>query len=1100
MYYKCNQCHLKILRHAYHILCNACKRYYHMKCLTIVPVEIDYLKENSSEWLCETCLSENLPFNNIENQNEFLDTIFCLNHTGNHFCQISEKIFNPIELNEDYNEIDALNDVDPDLNFYNGLQQSINNCKYYLEDVFNEEYNNSPNNEHFSMLHMNIRSVKRHLGQLEAYLGLLDHKFRIIALTESWITDYDSNLYNLPYYELFENHRSIRSGGGVALYIDMKYESKHRRDLDFFTEHCESVFVELDKVSIGLARNVIIGCIYRVPNKDVNSFLDSIKPVLECVRKENKLCYLLGDFNLDLMNSDNHSITGEYLDFLTSYCFFPLINRPTRVTSDTATIIDNIFTNNLNALENSMHGVFVTDISDHYPVFYISFSDSKKSKDVDILKRKYTSNNKQSFLDSLKDISWKSVFDHSTTNLSFGCFLDIIRELHNRHFPKVRIKVRHRNNKSWLSDDLKEEIKYKNKLYKLSKKIPCLRNELIYKTFKNRLQHKIKIEEKNHYCDLFQKYKGNMKRSWSLIKTILYRGSKTKIQNKFALSNGDVVTDRNIICEKFNNFFTGIGPSLANAIPDQDKTPKSYLSDRLTNTIFLYAVTEKEIEKIVTDLNNGAPGYDDIPALILKLALPYIKEPMMYICNLSLLEGVFPECLKIANVVPLFKSGDSMLFNNYRPVSLLSVFSKVFEKVMYSRLSDFLKTHKLLYKYQFGFRKDHSAYMALMILIDKITNCLENGDHVVGVYLDFSKAFDTVNHKILLNKLEHYGIRGPALLWFESYLSDRKQFVTYDNASSNCSLISCGVTQGSILGPLLFLIYINDLNNVCKDAMSIFFADDSNLFLNGKDISKIETELNEILANISEWLKVNKLSLNVKKTHFMIFSRAKSKANLSVNLKIDGENLLEVEKTKFLGVIIDNRLSWRDHVNYISGKIARGIGILIKARAVLNKGTLITLYYSFVYPYYTYCNHIWGSSCSKNIKRLFVLQKKAIRIICHAHMRSNSEPLFREMKLLNVWQINKFLIGQFMYKSYHNLLPPIFDSNFVRTRGIHQYDTRQAPAYFDIIKVRTEYRKASIRFRGPTIWNNLIKNKISPDIGICTFKFKLKNFLLTDTL
>ena len=212
-----------------------------------------------------------------------------------------------------------------------------------------------------------------------------------------------------------------------------------------------------------------------------------------------------------------------------------------------------------------------------------------------------------------------------------------------------------------------------------------------------------------------------------------------------------------------------------------------------------------------------------------------------------------------------------MLFNNYRPVSLLSVLSKVFEKVMYCRLSEFLKSHELIYKHQFGIQKDHSAYMALMVLVDKLTKSLENGDHVVGVYLDFSKAFDTVNHRILLKKLEHYGIRGPALLWFESYLSGRKQFVTYDNVSSSHSYITCGVPQGSILGPLLFLIYINDLNYVCKDAMSIFFADDSNLFINGKDVTKIESDLNEILNNISEWLKVNKLSLNVKKNSFHDF-------------------------------------------------------------------------------------------------------------------------------------------------------------------------------------------------------------------------------------
>ena len=595
-----------------------------------------------------------------------------------------------------------------------------------------------------------------------------------------------------------------------------------------------------------------------------------------------------------------------------------------------------------------------------------------------------------------------------------------------------------------------------------------------------------------------------MKKSWNLIKSILYRGYKSKAQNKFVLNDGTFVTDKSIICEKFNNFFTGIGPSLANAIPNQSKKPESFMNDKVLNNMLLSMVTEGEMERLVMDLNEGATGYDDIPASLIKLALPHIKQPLVYLCNLSLFEGVFPEAMKIANVVPLFKSGNSMMFNNYRPVSLLCVLSKVFEKVMYARLNEFIKSNDLLYDFQFGFRKDHSAYMALMVLVDKLTKCLENGDIITGVYLDFSKAFDTVNHKILLTKLEHYGIRGAALSWFESYLSNRSQFVTYENASSKPKVISCGVPQGSILGPLLFLMYINDLNFVCKDAMSIFFADDSNLFKNGKDITKLEEELNEILSNISEWLKVNKLSLNVKKTHYMIFSKKKIKPGVpkpSVNLSIDGQPLSEVEKTKFLGVIIDNTLTWEHHIKYISGKIARGIGILIKAKDILNKDTLVTLYYSFVYPYYVYCNHIWGSSCSKHLRRLFVLQKKAIRIICKsrptkAEPKCHTEPLFKELKLLDVWQINQFMLSQFMYKCYHEKLPSLFDSYFIRTRDLHSLNTRQAPCYYELPKVRTEYRKMSIRFRGPSVWNTIIENKVSPDIGICTFKHNVKYLLL----
>ena len=227
---------------------------------------------------------------------------------------------------------------------------------------------------------------------------------------------------------------------------------------------------------------------------------------------------------------------------------------------------------------------------------------------------------------------------------------------------------------------------------------------------------------------------------------------------------------------------------------------------------------------------------------------------------------------------------------------------------MYDRLLEFLENHKLLFSGQFGFIRLHSSYMALMILMDKLISSLDKGETVIGIFLDFSKAFDTVDHEILLQKLFHYGVRGCALDWFRSYLCGRKQYVTYNSISSNTRNINCGVPQGSILGPLLFLIYINDLSRVCKYTTPLLFADDTNIFLNGVDLKQMETAINEELLNISKLLKANKLSLNVKKTHYMIFTRKKH-IDSNINLSIDGESICEVQKTKFLGVIIDKKNS-----------------------------------------------------------------------------------------------------------------------------------------------------------------------------------------------
>ena len=350
------------------------------------------------------------------------------------------------------------------------------------------------------------------------------------------------------------------------------------------------------------------------------------------------------------------------------------------------------------------------------------------------------------------------------------------------------------------------------------------------------------------------------------MKNIINKNKTKKIQNKFKITDGTMISDGTLISNTFNEFFVNVGPNLAKKIPKQNISPLQFMSDPLMNSIFLSLVTAEETREILSSLKNGAAGHDEIRASTLKSVSPYIVEPLAYICNLSISQGVFPSKLKIANVLPLYKADDPFLFNNYRPVSLLNVLSKVFERIMYNRVSEFLETLKILVNFQFGFRKWHSSYMALLTLMDKLISSLERKEFVIGIFLDFSKAFDTVDHAILLQKLCHYGIRGNALKWFTSYLSNRRQYVTYNGVVSAMKGISCGVPQGSILGPLLFLIYINDLCSMCKYTTPILFADDTNLFCSGSDIKTMESNINNELTEISLWLKVNKLSLNIKKT------------------------------------------------------------------------------------------------------------------------------------------------------------------------------------------------------------------------------------------
>ena len=330
-----------------------------------------------------------------------------------------------------------------------------------------------------------------------------------------------------------------------------------------------------------------------------------------------------------------------------------------------------------------------------------------------------------------------------------------------------------------------------------------------------------------------------------------------------------------------------------------------------------------------------------------------------------------------------------MLFNNYRSISILPFFSKLIERLMYNRLIDFIEKHHLLYQYQFGFRKNHSTFMALLILLEKVTDAFDNSEFAVCILIDFRKAFDTVDHNILLDKLYHYGIRGNALIWFNCYLTNRYQYVNYNNTSSDMKQITYGVPQGSILGPSLFLLYINDIASVSCALFSILFADDTTLFCSAKSLHELSTVINNELSNVMKWLNANRLSLNIDKTNFMIF-RPKGKNEICPTININGSNIQEVDNAKFLGMIIDNKLNWLEHIRYISRKIVKGTGIIIKARKSFETETLLNFYNALIFPHISYCIHVWGNTASVHLNRLYVLQKKIIRIIYGVRPRTHT--------------------------------------------------------------------------------------------------------------
>ena len=796
---------------------------------------------------------------------------------------------------------------------------------------------------------------------------------------------------------------------------------------------------------------------------------------------------------LNLLNSENHAGTQEFVDTMFSHSLLPCITKPTRVNSSTATLIDNIFSSDL-LNKDTIAGIFYTDITDHFPVFMVDYSTNIRSPPEYIRSRRITPENLAAFQGALRAHDWSAVTSCTDPQQAYTVFHSEFCSIYSDIFPVKNIKLGYRTKKPWLSEGLKKSIKLKNKLYVKQKRScdPDLKHK--YKAYRNRLNYLLKKAERDHYEKLFQENKGNLKKAWSIIREVINKKTSSNTCSRFVINN-NITTNKNIIADGFNSYFANVGPTLAKNIPHDSRCPTTFIPNRNENSMFMTPVVEHEVKSIIRMLKTGSSGWDSISAVVVKATAQSIVSPLTHVINLSLSSGVFPQELKIARIIPLFKSGDPMQLNNYRPVSVLPVFSKVFERIMYNRLLSFINKNKLLYNLQFGFRPGHSPNLALIYLVDRISSALEKGDYVLGIFLDFSKAFDTVDHSILLNKLEYYGIRGVPLQWFRSYLDAREQFVEFDGQSSSKQFVSCGVPQGSILGPLLFLIYINDLALVSPKLFSILFADDSNMFISGKNPNDLVRDMNAEMHKVTQWLTVNKLSLNVKKTHFMLFRKKKLKVSLDEELVIKDTIISRVEFTKFLGVYIDSCLTWNKHIQHVNGKVARGLGILCKGRKYFTKDTLTSLYYAFVYPHLTYCIEVWGCSFISYLTPLTRLLKRAVRIIMGADRRAHTAPLFHALGIMNITQIYVYFAQIFMFKYSRDMLPAIFSDFFVFNSSVHNYSTRQS-CCLHVQLAKTDMRSRTIRFKGVTVLN-YFSSIIEQNCSIYTYKRHLKRHILS---
>ena len=559
------------------------------------------------------------------------------------------------------------------------------------------------------------------------------------------------------------------------------------------------------------------------------------------------------------------------------------------------------------------------------------------------------------------------------------------------------------------------------------------------------------------------------------------------------INNCNIQNQRNIANE-INNYFLNITKNtntIGNNANKENANPIQYLFEHFhqpfKNIQWTYT-SSKEINKIINSLKNkNSSGYEEITTKIIKLSKPFIISPLINISNKMLSQGVYPERLKFALIKPIYKSGDKSSPSNYRPISLLPAFSKIFEKLIYQRLFDHFSKNTILSEHQYGFRSEMSTENASYMLLNDILTAMNSKQIVGGIFCDLQKAFDCINHEVLLKKLEFYGVTMKFYNLIKSYLEGRYQKVVINGttvAESTWEKIKQGVPQGSILGPILFLIYINDLPKLAPIGTKILlYADDTSVIVTSPNLAHYENQINEIFKEVNYWFKLNQLKLNYNKTHYLQFTSTTNRMD-ALKINYQGLQVINSSHTKFLGLIIDDSLSWKDHIDQMKPKLNSACFIIRSLQAVMDTETLKMIYFAYVHSIMSYGIIFWGNQLYSD--KIFKIQKRAIRIITNSRTRDSCRKLFQRLEILPLYSQYIFSISIFVVKNKH-----LFNTN----NQIHSFHTRYKTNLHQPTANLTKYQKG-VYYSGVKIFNNLPKEIKDLTNQTTLFRNSLKRFLL----
>jgi len=1007
-----------------------------------------------------------------------------------------------ISLYEDFDD-DCLDNDSP-------FKYSNATCDYYEPDNFNIKYHDVCGS--LSYFHLNCRGLATNWDSFHNLICDLHGEsfaFDIIGISEIFKCQGDMRLSFPGYHKLIARCRDDGSRGGVGLFIKDNINYKIREDISVFTPHIfESLFIEIICPS---AKNTIIGVIYRPntePRADMDIFSSTLFDIMDLINIENKLCVIMGDMNIDLLKFKSHSKTSDYLDNIFNHGFLPVITKPTRISTTSATLIDHIYSNNIRTTGNS--GIIITDVADHFATFHMSnIKSNTKPKSTNKV-RVYSENNINKFRNAIDQIDFRPVLELMCPNEAYNEFYRLYKSAFESSFPFRVFKINDSfiKREPWFTKGLLISSKRKGKLFAKKLLKPTERNITEFKKFNNmfnKLKRAMKIK---YFRDSLEENKNNIKKTWVILKQAI-----GKINNKSSLPlsfliNDIPVTDKLQAAEGFNSYFSQIGIQTSHSVPPSNKSFRDYMPRPVRNSMFIEPVLPSDVLSITNKLKPKLSyGHDDISTKLLKQTIDNIVQPITHIINRSFETGIVPLEMKIAKVIPIHKSSDPRLLKNYRPVSLLSAFSKLIEKLMYNKLMSFLNSNNTLFKHQYGFRSKHSTIHPIIHLLNQcahVTN-KHNPEFTLAIFCDLSKAFDVINHDILLYKLNSYGIRGLANEWFKSYLSDRFQFVELGKMHSSLLPIRCGVPQGSILGPLLYLIYVNDIYNSCEGNI-VSFADDTTLYMSNSDVTELFFNANTQINNLFKWFCANKLSLNASKTKFIVIRPNHRHCELSgLNICIDSMPLKRIgndcdeKAAKFLGIFIDEHLTWKYHIAHVNSKVSRSLFFIKQLKNILPRDSMRTLYFALVNSYFSYGILLWGNASKAALHRSMILQKRALRIINNVSYNGHSDPLFKANRILKLNDMYEHQALLFMFDYMANKLPISFAGTFTFNRDNPGSRLTRQSDMFHITRCQLQFARKLPLYAFPEIWNKKSRSILNVNnLSRSQFKNQIKaKYLIT---